>query len=62
MLPAGTSQGAEGKLSADLLVGAVSSYVGFGANIEAVGLMKSSSGGEEESVGFGGGTESWLLG
>lgn len=61
-MAAGTSQGAEGKLSADLLVGAVSSYVGFGANIAAVGLMKSSSGGDEEYVGFGGGVELWLLG
>lgn len=54
---AGTSHGAGGNGSADLLG---SSYAGFGANNEAVGFMKSSDG-EEESAGLDGGMAFWLL-
>lgn len=49
----GTFQGAGGNWSTDLLVVAGSSEAGFGANIDAVGLMKS-SGELEDSVGLGG--------
>ena len=44
LLGGGTSQGADGKGSADLAKEVGSSYVDFGGNMVAVGLMNSSGG------------------
>lgn len=60
LLGGGTSQGAAGKLSADLDDGVGSSNVGLAVNIVAVGLMNSSGGDEDDSEGLNG-TKEFLL-